>query len=59
MDGRQTSSDDGHRMVNQYKIGLSLGKGAYAKVELGVDVGTGTEYVRGAWKPMRMKLMGV
>jgi len=46
-------------MVNQYKIGLSLGKGAYAKVELGVDVGTGTEYVRGAWKPMRMKLMGV
>lgn len=36
-------------MVNQYKIGKSLGKGAYAKVELGVDVGTGLEYVN----PMR------
>jgi len=32
--------------VNQYKIGKSLGSGAYAKVELGVDVGTGQEYVR-------------
>jgi serine/threonine protein kinase len=34
-------------MINQYRIGRSLGKGAYAKVELGVDVGTGKEYVRG------------
>jgi [calcium/calmodulin-dependent protein kinase] kinase len=32
-------------MINQYRIGRSLGKGAYAKVELGVDVGTGKEYV--------------
>jgi [calcium/calmodulin-dependent protein kinase] kinase len=31
--------------VNQYKIGRSLGQGAYAKVELGVDVTTGKEYV--------------
>lgn len=45
MDGQQRSTDDGHRMVNQYKIGRSLGKGAYATVELAVDVGTGTEYV--------------
>ncbi|WWC87595.1 uncharacterized protein L201_002485 [Kwoniella dendrophila CBS 6074] len=43
-DGTQTSTDDGDRMINQYKIGRSLGKGAYAKVELGVDVGTGHEY---------------
>nr|XP_019050083.1 CAMKK/CAMKK-META protein kinase [Kwoniella bestiolae CBS 10118]OCF29013.1 CAMKK/CAMKK-META protein kinase [Kwoniella bestiolae CBS 10118] len=43
-DGTQTSTEDGTRMINQYKIGRSLGKGAYAKVELGVDVGTGEEY---------------
>ncbi|WWD08737.1 hypothetical protein V865_006850 [Kwoniella europaea PYCC6329] len=43
-DGTQTSTEDGTRMINQYKIGRSLGKGAYAKVELGVDVGTGQEY---------------
>jgi hypothetical protein len=32
-------------MVNQYRIGRSLGRGAYASVELAVDVGTGKEYV--------------
>ena len=45
MDGEQRNTQDGGRMVNQYKIGEALGRGAYAKVELGVDVGTGTEYV--------------
>ncbi|WRT65376.1 uncharacterized protein IL334_002319 [Kwoniella shivajii] len=44
-DGHQTSTEDGARMINQYKIGRSLGKGAYAKVELGVDVGSGKEYI--------------
>ena len=44
-DGRERNTEDGNRMVNQYKIGKSLGKGAYANVELGVDVGTGVEYV--------------
>ncbi|WWC59895.1 uncharacterized protein I303_102457 [Kwoniella dejecticola CBS 10117] len=42
--GTQTSTDDGQRMINQYKIGRRLGQGAYAKVELAVDVGTGQEY---------------
>ena len=46
--GEQKSTENGERMVNQYKIGKSLGSGAYAKVELGVDVGTGQEYVRAA-----------
>jgi calcium/calmodulin-dependent protein kinase kinase 2 len=45
MDGEQRSTDTGERMVNQYRIGQSIGKGAYANVELGVDVGTGQEYV--------------
>ena len=44
VDGSQTTTEDG-RLVNQYKIGRSLGQGAYAKVELGVDVTTGKEYV--------------
>ena len=43
--GEQKSTDDGQRMVNQYRIGKSLGKGGYAKVELAMDVGTGVEYV--------------
>lgn len=43
--GEQKSTEDGALMVNQYRIGKSLGSGAYAKVELGVDVGTGIEYV--------------
>lgn len=43
--GEQRNTEDGERMVNQYRIGKSLGKGAYATVELGVDVGTGEEYV--------------
>ncbi|KAL7419884.1 hypothetical protein Q5752_005800 [Cryptotrichosporon argae] len=42
--GAQSRTEDGERMVNQYKIGRSLGKGAYAKVELAVDVSTGKEY---------------
>jgi [calcium/calmodulin-dependent protein kinase] kinase len=44
VDGSQTTTEDG-RLVNQYRIGKSLGQGAYAKVELGVDVTTGKEYV--------------
>lgn len=44
IDGEQKTTADG-RLVNQYRIGKSLGKGAYASVELGVDITTGTEYV--------------
>lgn len=44
VDGEQKTTAEG-RLVNQYRIGKSLGKGAYAKVELGVDITTGTEYV--------------
>ncbi|WVQ83489.1 hypothetical protein IAT38_005630 [Cryptococcus sp. DSM 104549] len=44
VDGQQSNTADGNRMVNQYKIGKALGQGAYAKVELAVDVETGTEY---------------
>ncbi|KAK4688150.1 hypothetical protein P7C73_g1956, partial [Tremellales sp. Uapishka_1] len=44
IDGERKPTEDGGTMVNQYKIGKSLGQGAYAKVELGVDVGTGQEY---------------
>jgi [calcium/calmodulin-dependent protein kinase] kinase len=44
VDGSQSMTEDG-RLVNQYRIGKSLGQGAYAKVELGVDVTTGKEYV--------------
>ncbi|KAK8861269.1 hypothetical protein IAR55_002088 [Kwoniella newhampshirensis] len=43
-DGHQSSTEDGARMINQYRIGESLGQGAYAKVEIAVDVGTGKEY---------------
>ncbi|WVQ94579.1 hypothetical protein IAU59_001659 [Kwoniella sp. CBS 9459] len=43
-DGQQRSTEDGQRMINQYRIGKSLGKGAFAKVELAMDVGTGKEY---------------
>lgn len=47
-------------MVNQYKIGKTLGKGAYAKVELGVDVGTGLEYVCSPSRVFKaMKLTGM
>lgn len=45
IDGTQTANEDGERMINQYKIGMSLGQGAYAKVELGVDINTGLKYV--------------
>lgn len=43
--GLQHEDDEGARVVNQYKIGDSLGKGAYATVELGIDVSTGKKYV--------------
>jgi len=49
--GEQKSTEDGGLMVNQYRLGKSLGSGAYAKVELGVDVGTGVEYVSGLFLP--------
>ena len=51
MDGEQRKTEDGERMVNQYRIGKSLGSGAYAKVELGVDAGTGQEYVGSCHPP--------
>lgn len=41
----QRSTVDGARMVNQYRLGKNLGKGSYASVEHGIDVGTGIEYV--------------
>ncbi|WVR04119.1 hypothetical protein IAU60_001118 [Kwoniella sp. DSM 27419] len=44
-DGQQSNTEDGERMINQYRIGKSLGKGAFASVELGIDVGTGVEYL--------------
>ena len=31
-------ADDGHEMINQYKILGTLGKGNYAKVKLGKDI---------------------
>lgn len=46
--GEQRTGLDGQRMINQYRIGKKLGHGAYASVMLGLDVGTGTEYVGGA-----------
>ncbi|CAK9786665.1 Pkinase-domain-containing protein [Cutaneotrichosporon oleaginosum] len=42
--GLQHEDDDGARVINQYKIGNSLGSGAYASVVLGIDVGDGKEY---------------
>jgi [calcium/calmodulin-dependent protein kinase] kinase len=45
-DGETRNTESGDRMVNQYKIGRALGRGAYATVESAVDVGTGIEYVR-------------
>lgn len=45
LDGEQKSAEDGSRMVNNYRLGKSLGSGAYAKVELAIDVSTGIEYV--------------
>lgn len=44
VDGEQKTTAEG-RLVNQYRIGKSLGQGAYAKVELAVDITTGKEYV--------------
>jgi [calcium/calmodulin-dependent protein kinase] kinase len=43
--GKTRNAEDGARMVNNYKIGKSLGQGAYAKVDLAVDVTKGDEYV--------------
>ncbi|ODN87084.1 CAMKK/CAMKK-META protein kinase [Cryptococcus wingfieldii CBS 7118] len=44
IDGTQTASKDGERMINQYRIGTCIGQGAYAKVELATDINTGIEY---------------
>ncbi|WVQ77452.1 hypothetical protein IAR50_007138 [Cryptococcus sp. DSM 104548] len=44
IDGTQTASKDGERMINQYRIGGCIGQGAYAKVELATDINTGTDY---------------
>lgn len=44
--GEQRMALDGERLVNQYRLGHKLGKGAYATVTLAIDVGTGIEYVR-------------
>lgn len=43
--GLQQEDEEGQRVVNQYKIGENLGKGAYASVVLGIDVGSGDKYV--------------
>lgn len=43
--GETRSTVDGQRMVNQYRLGKTLGKGSYASVEHAIDVGTGIEYV--------------
>ncbi|ORY27668.1 kinase-like domain-containing protein [Naematelia encephala] len=53
-DGSQSNTDSGERMVNQYRIGKRLGKGAYASVELAVDVGTGVEYAVKEFSKSRM-----
>jgi [calcium/calmodulin-dependent protein kinase] kinase len=45
MDGETRNTETGDRMVNQYKIGRPLGRGAYATVESAIDVGSGIEYV--------------
>ncbi|KAL1410134.1 hypothetical protein Q8F55_004137 [Vanrija albida] len=42
--GSQHSTLDGARVVNQYKLGHTLGKGAFATVYSSLDVGTGEEY---------------
>ncbi|WVO14779.1 hypothetical protein L204_102417 [Cryptococcus depauperatus] len=44
IDGTQRNTEEGERVINQYKIGKSLGQGAYAKVELAIDVESGVEY---------------
>lgn len=46
--GETRSTVDGQRMVNQYRLGKTLGKGSYASVEHAIDVGTGIEYVSAA-----------
>ncbi len=45
LNAKHHSTSEGQRMVNQYALGPTIGKGAYATVERGIDVGTGTEYV--------------
>lgn len=49
--GETRSAGDGSRMVNQYRLGKTLGKGSYASVEHGIDVGTGIEYVSVVHRP--------
>ena len=46
MFGEQRATNTGEIMVNQYRLGASIGNGAYAKVELGEDISTGKLYVR-------------
>jgi [calcium/calmodulin-dependent protein kinase] kinase len=43
--GEQRNTLAGERVVNQYRLGKKLGKGAYATVTLAIDVGTGDDYV--------------
>jgi [calcium/calmodulin-dependent protein kinase] kinase len=45
--GQQSSSLNGERLVNQYRLGRQIGQGAYATVTLAIDVGTGEQYVSG------------
>lgn len=44
LDARIHADASGRRMVNQYAIGPTIGKGAYGNVEKAVDVGTGQSY---------------
>jgi hypothetical protein len=46
LNAKQHQTEEGQRMVNQYRLGPTIGKGGYATVEKGIDVGTGKEYVR-------------
>ncbi|ORX36463.1 kinase-like domain-containing protein [Kockovaella imperatae] len=56
---QQIDTPDGQRMVNQYKIGRSLGKGGYAKVELAIDVGTGEQYAIKEFSKSRLHLQAL
>lgn len=51
-EGQTRNDEDGARLVNQYKIGKSLGQGAYAKVELAIDLQSGEEYVSQVESPL-------
>ncbi|TXT11008.1 hypothetical protein VHUM_01759 [Vanrija humicola] len=53
--GSQRNTLDGARVVNQYKIGHTLGKGAFATVYSSLDVGTGEEYAMKEFSKSRLQ----